>query len=386
MAAQGSGPRSVLFVHAHPDDESITTGGTMALLAEGRVQVALLTCTRGERGEVIPAELQHLLADPEGLAEHRDAELARAAAELGVATRLYLGEPGARRSGLAPRRYLDSGMRWGSDGPEALHQLDPDCLCAAELAEVAGDVAAAIATLGPDAVIGYDRGGGYGHPDHIRAHHAARLAAEAAGLPFYAVLPATESPRDDDVLLDVRPVLDRKRAALAAHRSQVTVEDDSFRLSNGVSQPIGTVEAFRRDPVDMPAVQGAPAGRGSTVVGCGLALLAGAVVGLVATVNHQSSLPLLGIAVPYGLILAVAAVAGLLIGLRMLAASRWVATCAAIGAIAIVGLFSLQSPGGSVLTPGNALGYCWAFAPAIVALLTIGWPRSRDPSGRRPSG
>ena len=86
----------VLFVHAHPDDESITTGGTMALLVERGSQVTLVTCTRGERGEVIPADLAGLEGDGAALATVRTEELATALAALGVVDHRFLGGPGAR--------------------------------------------------------------------------------------------------------------------------------------------------------------------------------------------------------------------------------------------------------------------------------------------------
>src|SRR5690606_31265526 len=106
----------VVFVHAHPDDETISTGGTIASLVEAGVGVTVVTCTRGERGEVIPPELQHLEGDGPALAGVREGELAAAMAALGVTDHRYLGDSNARAAGLAPRRYADSGMVWGADG------------------------------------------------------------------------------------------------------------------------------------------------------------------------------------------------------------------------------------------------------------------------------
>src|SRR5690554_2536102 len=108
--------RHVLFVHAHPDDETISTGGTIATLVDAGVGVTVVTCTRGERGEVIPAELVHLEGDGPKLAEHRMGELADAMRILGVEDHRYLGEQSARLADLPPRRYLDSGMVWDSSG------------------------------------------------------------------------------------------------------------------------------------------------------------------------------------------------------------------------------------------------------------------------------
>src|SRR4051812_32329976 len=100
MAVSAPTPRRrILFVHAHPDDESIETGATMARHAAEGAHVCLVTCTRGEEGEVIPENLRHLTGDR--LGEYRAGELARACAALGVTDRRFLGGEG---------RWRDSGM------------------------------------------------------------------------------------------------------------------------------------------------------------------------------------------------------------------------------------------------------------------------------------
>ncbi|HEY5231597.1 MAG TPA: PIG-L family deacetylase, partial [Galbitalea sp.] len=184
----------VLFVHAHPDDETIDTGGTIARLVVSGAQVTVLTCTRGERGEVIPADLQSALKSPSAMAKLRNAELQQAMKALGVTDHRYLGDANARWSSGGPRTYLDSGMQWGSDGAEATGEVDPTTLTGAEFREVASDVAAVVLELLPSAVVSYDERGGYGHPDHVRAHDAARRAAQVYGVPFYSVLPAGDPP------------------------------------------------------------------------------------------------------------------------------------------------------------------------------------------------
>src|SRR5690554_3155725 len=109
------GRSRVLFVHAHPDDETITTGGTLAALAEAGREPLLVTLTRGERGEVMPGPLE-ALAGTHGLAVVRQNELKTALGMLGTERHLFLGVPPARAAGLAPTIYEDSGMRWGADG------------------------------------------------------------------------------------------------------------------------------------------------------------------------------------------------------------------------------------------------------------------------------
>ena len=133
-------PERVLFVHAHPDDESISTGGTIATLIDRGARVTVVTCTRGELGEVIPAELKYLEGSGEPLAEVRTAELASAMAILGVTDHRFLGDANARWADRAPRRYTDSGMQWGEHGAEPLSTTSEDSLCAAPLGEVAAGV------------------------------------------------------------------------------------------------------------------------------------------------------------------------------------------------------------------------------------------------------
>src|SRR5690606_28048108 len=178
-------PVGLLAVHAHPDDETLSTGALLATWAAAGRPVTVVTCTRGERGEVIPPELAHLEGDGPALAAHREGELAVALRALGVREHRYLGAPGARAEGLPERRYEDSGMIEGPDGtPRLVPDATPGCLCLADFDEVVSDVVAAIASTGATAVVSYDEQGGYGHPDHVLAHRAAREAAALAGVAF----------------------------------------------------------------------------------------------------------------------------------------------------------------------------------------------------------
>src|SRR5437879_1383511 len=158
--------RRVLFVHAHPDDETINNGATMAKYAAEGALVTLVTCTLGEEGEVIPEELAHLASDREDtLGEYRIGELESAMAELGVADHRFLGGAG---------RYRDSGMMGLSQNE------DPDCFWQADLDEAAGYLAEVILDVRPQALVTYDDNGGYGHPDHIQAHRVALRGYELA--------------------------------------------------------------------------------------------------------------------------------------------------------------------------------------------------------------
>src|SRR5579859_6331098 len=134
--------RSLLFVHAHPDDESLGTGATMAKYAAEGDRVTLVTCTLGELGEIIPPDLRHLL--PDELGQHREGELDRACAALGVTDHRFLGGAG---------RYRDSGMMGLPDND------DPRCFWRADVDEAAAELAKVIAEVEADVLISYDANG-----------------------------------------------------------------------------------------------------------------------------------------------------------------------------------------------------------------------------------
>lgn len=389
----GDSEERVLFVHAHPDDESITTGGTIATLVDAGATVTVLTCTRGENGEVIPEDLQHLLGDGDALAAHRERELGEAMRILGVTDHRWLGSGDARIVGAAPRRYRDSGMVWGADGPEPPSTLPDDALCAAELGEVAADIATVVATTRATAVVGYDENGGYGHPDHVFAHRAARRAADTMKVPFFAIDPTGTSARSER-RVDATTVLARKIAALRAHRSQLTVEGGRITMSGGQVEPITTVEAFRRlDPHDRadpwstgsrsPAWSEQSWGElsfGARVAASVLSLLGGATIGALGTINHQIQPVVAGVTAPLGLLVGLVVVSAVLVGLRMIFDTRHLAGFAALGVLGVIGILSLESPGGSVLIPASTLAYYWIYGPVLIAAAVLAWPKLGRPA------
>jgi N-acetyl-1-D-myo-inositol-2-amino-2-deoxy-alpha-D-glucopyranoside deacetylase len=182
----------LLAVHAHPDDETLATGALLATWARSGQRVTVVTCTRGERGEVIdtpahPTGAGHLEGDGPALAAHREGELARALAALGVADHVFLDMvtlPGASAvpdDGARPR-FEDSGMAWVAPGvASAAEDLPPRAFVAVPLDEAAARLAAVVRDRRPAVVATYEPGGGYGHPDHVRAHDVTVRALELLG-------------------------------------------------------------------------------------------------------------------------------------------------------------------------------------------------------------
>jgi N-acetyl-1-D-myo-inositol-2-amino-2-deoxy-alpha-D-glucopyranoside deacetylase len=250
--------RRLLLVHAHPDDESIATGGIMAKYAAEGAAVTLVTCTLGEMGEVIPPELDHLRAERSGgLGAYRAGELAAACAELGVTDHRFLGGPG---------RWRDSGMM----GTPA--NADPGCFWRADLDQAAAELTAVIRDVRPQVLVSYDANGFYGHPDLIQAHRVAwrgferamghdwqvaKFYANAVPKPVLAEAIATvraaetaflsppasvdELPfgvpdRDVTTEIDVSGYLGVKLAAMRAHATQISVDGRFYALSDNVGQ------------------------------------------------------------------------------------------------------------------------------------------------------
>lgn len=294
----------LVAVHAHPDDETLASGALLTTWAASGAPVTVVTCTRGERGEVIGSALAHLEGDGPALAAHRERELAAALDALGVRDHVWLDAlPGAAGAG----RYEDSGMVWVAPGRAgAAPDSGAAAFARADVDPAAGRLAVLLRERRPGVAVTYEPGGGYGHPDHVQAHRvtmrAVELAAEPradlAGAPhvvpvvlWAAVdaaararaeeelaalldgaeagdglrLPARDrvapsaavAPEHVDLRLDVLPVLDRVVGALRAHATQVqgvrvwprdpraAASVGCLALSDGVVQPLPRQEAYR---------------------------------------------------------------------------------------------------------------------------------------------
>ena len=270
--------RRLLLVHAHPDDETIGSGATMARYVAEGAHVTLVTCTLGELGEVLVPALEGIAAERgDQLGGYRIAELADAMRALGVSDHRFLGGAGYWR---------DSGMMGtaGNDDPRAFWSCAGDPSRFDTAVEQAVSV---IREVRPQVLVTYDEIGGYGHPDHIMAHRVAMAAAERAGQPggdgdpwvipkiYWTAIPKSVLQRgidalraagdetffdgvesaddlpmgnpDDEVTtaVDGTDFAGAKDAAMRAHATQIAVDGPFFALSNNLGQPMLGVEYYR---------------------------------------------------------------------------------------------------------------------------------------------
>ncbi|MGZ5371788.1 N-acetyl-1-D-myo-inositol-2-amino-2-deoxy-alpha-D-glucopyranoside deacetylase [Aeromicrobium sp.] len=275
--------RRMLLVHAHPDDETINNGATMAKYVADGAQVTLITCTAGEEGEVLVPDLAHLASvHQDSLGAHRVEELNEAMSILGVTDHRFLGGFG---------HFRDSGMKWGEDGhATVMDDTRPDTFWHADLTEAANLLVEIIRTEQPQVVVTYDEFGGYGHPDHVQAHRVTTYAVALAAAPSYRrdlgdawdvpkvywtamsasrmgdgirqlresgdltsfegmdpdnLPPFAVADSDLTTAIDGEDFVDRKMDALRAHATQVEVDGPFFALSNNVGNKVWATEFYR---------------------------------------------------------------------------------------------------------------------------------------------
>ena len=252
--------KRLLLVHAHPDDETINNGVTMAKYAVEGVHVTLVTCTRGEEGEVLVESLKNLASDKDDkLGDHREIELKDAMIELGISDFRFLGSPN--------KKWRDSGMIGAPQNERN------DVFWQSDLDEAANELVKVILEIKPQVMITYDEFGGYGHPDHIKAHQVAMRAAEISanqgwqiskiywntmprsviqagidkmkeiGSDFFGAESADDLPfaKPDELvttLIDGTEFIDAKMKAMAAHPTQIELDGPFFALSNNLGNEV----------------------------------------------------------------------------------------------------------------------------------------------------
>lgn len=319
--------QTVVVVHAFAGDEA-AVAGALAALSASRSSVTLLCCVEPDQAAPSPA-----------------------AALLGITDVRVLGSVEARWTGRPERRY----RRSVEGGDDAL------ALAAAEPGEIAADIAAVLIAVQPDVVITASPAVLDPHPDRLRVAEAVHTASEVIGIPLYVA-----TAEKGDIVIDSAAVLDARRAVLE---------------SLGSDRDPARAESYRRDRPAAPR-RFADLHLSTRIVTAVVALVFGAVIGAVLTAAHQASVDVRGVAVPWGLILGLVVAAALFAGLRLVTGDRLLAGCAALGFLVAEAVLALQTAGGSVLVPDNALGYAWTWGPVLIALVVLAWPqvtsRSRD--------
>jgi N-acetyl-1-D-myo-inositol-2-amino-2-deoxy-alpha-D-glucopyranoside deacetylase len=258
--------KRLLLVHAHPDDETINNGATMAKYAAEGVQVTLVTCTRGEEGEVLVESLANLASSRDDkLGEHREIELKNAMVHLGINDFRFLGSPN--------KKWRDSGMIGTTQNERK------DVFWQADLTEAAQELVKIILEIKPQVLITYDEFGGYGHPDHIKANQVAMLAAELAsnqgwkiskiywntmpksviqmgidkmkevGSSFFGADSVEDLPfaKPDELVTSVIKAPDyveQKLEAMKAHETQISIDGPFFALSNNLGLSVWADEYY----------------------------------------------------------------------------------------------------------------------------------------------
>ncbi len=220
---------TLVCFHAHPDDESIATGGTMILAADDGHDVVLVLGTRGEEGEPVPG----VLDEGEPLWRRRVAETHEAARRLGATRVEFLG-------------YQDSGMMGEPTND------NPDCFWQADLDEASDRLATVLREVGADVLTIYDDHGGYGHPDHIQVHRVGVRAAEKVG-----VTRVFESTMNRD---HIRRAMGERAGdfevdlEVAAEGASEVTEEEVERMRRATEEEFGSPEALITHAVDVRSV------------------------------------------------------------------------------------------------------------------------------------
>jgi N-acetyl-1-D-myo-inositol-2-amino-2-deoxy-alpha-D-glucopyranoside deacetylase len=370
MAKATFQPQRLLIVHAHPDDESLFTGHVIADRISAKAEVMVFTLTRGERGKVKLEELKPLEGNLAAMGAFRSGELREALAAFGPVKHAFAGT----------RAYLDSGMRINSFGkPAKPRKLDELALSAASTAVIADDIFKAIKEFKPDAVLTYNRKGGFGHPDHKIAHEATAMAIRMIAKRRKGRAPAfwvvSEPGESFDVEIGGSKTAATKKEALSAHVSQVSVSAETYSISAGEEIRYDRPERLRRASPN-PLVHLRP------LLTFFWAIPLGFLLGVAGTLLHQvrasdSS------ATPIGLIVALVMTGSLAIAIRLLRSSRGALYLLAATFAATVFWLAQPQADGTLLIPGDELGNIWAYGSLGLVAIIILFPNIRAGSWRK---
>ncbi|MFM6980050.1 MAG: PIG-L deacetylase family protein [Micrococcales bacterium] len=373
MAKPSFNSKRLLLVHAHPDDESLFTGHVIADAVARGAAVYLLTLTRGERGKMKLVDLKALEGKPAAMGAFRTNELFNAMNEF--------NSPSieVQHTFAGTRAYLDSGMRISAFGkPTRKRLLDEMSLAAVSTSVVAEDILKVIKSFRPDAVVTYNRNGGFGHPDHKKAHEATVMALrllnkerKGKGPQLWVI---AEKGERSEVKVGNSETAKVKKAALEAHASQVGIGAETYWLVQGKETRYDEPERLRRASSSywntlkplLKSVWALPVGV--------LIAVAGSMLHLIKAADSGA---------PIGLIVALLLVASVSLALRVLRRSRGALYLFAAAFWAtLYYLIKTQESGGSQSFVGEISEWWKIGASVLIAGIMI-FPRIQPAAWRR---
>ncbi len=364
MAKATFSAKRLLVVHAHPDDESLFTGHVIADAIASKVEVMVLTLTRGERGRMKLEELKSLEGNLPSMGAFRTGELRNALQALGVRHHRFAGT----------RAYQDSGFRINAFGkPIKLKRVDELALAAVHVTVVADDFYAVIKDFKPDTVVTYNRKGGFGHPDHRMAHEATAMALRRIAkensrkAPEFWVI--AEKGERADVSIGNAKSAQVKKVALSAHASQIAVGAESYSISPGKEIRYDQPERLRKSSIrPLRWLKPALIAIWSLPLGV-LVAIAGTMMHSIRASNPEHW--------PIGLWISLTMVWSLAVALRLLRNSRGALYLMTLTLWGTLLWLSQRQSGGSIAILNNEAGNWWAYGSVIGCVLIIMFPRIR---------
>lgn len=368
----------VLVIAARPEDEAYVFGATIATLVQRGTELIVLSCSNNATAAIGASPATGDV--PLVAAETTFAPAARAAPA--PATAGASGTPGmagtANASTANATAVSDSEESPAAASPESVDEVVREILgitahhilredngrqfTKLNARDLASDIAAAITALKPDVVVSYakEHSGAARGSEALLVHEATALATELAGVPFYT---ASAVPVDRGVAVSSATALAFKRRATEIYRNEIPVGES-------VSTPVEYLRRLRRRELVI-----GERSRAERVALAFLSLVLGALVGVVLTAVHQSSFTIGDARIPWGIVASVTLVTALILGLRLIYDTRVAAGFASLGVLLMSALLANVMPGGTILIPANTAGYVWTFAPVLVVLIIVGWPR-----------
>lgn len=301
----------VLIIAARPEDEARVFGATIATLVQRGTELIVLSCSSSPASDDTDASVREIL----GITSHHVLRV----------------DDGAQFSTLTSR-------------------------------DLAADIAEAIGSLKPDVVLTYalTSSGSEREEEAQFVHEASAYAAELAGIPLYT---SSIVPVDRGVAVS-------SATAIAFKRRAFEIYGDEVPVGESILTPAEYLRRLRR--IELVVGERSRAERAVLAIA---STVIGAFVGLVLTAIHQSTITLFGASIPWGIIVALALTTALLLGLRLIYDTRTGSGFASLGVLLMSAILATTTPGGTILIPANVSGYIWAFAPVLIVLIIVGWPR-----------